>query len=66
MFDRHTPRGQNHHRRLTMTGKSRTGFFMAYHIDAENASLDDQWKRVETTDLVPSRASLLEGIDGER
>lgn len=39
---------------------------MAYHIDAENASLDDQWKRVETTDLVPSRASLLEGIDGER
>jgi len=33
---------------------------MAYHIDAENVSLDDLLKRIEATDLVPSRASLLE------
>lgn len=35
---------------------------MAYHIDAENVSLDDLRKRIEATDLVPSRASLLDGI----
>lgn len=31
---------------------------MAYHIDAENISLDDLYKRIEATDLVPSRACL--------
>jgi hypothetical protein len=36
---------------------------MAYHIDAENVSLDDLRKRIEATDLVPSRASLLEKIE---
>jgi hypothetical protein len=35
---------------------------MAYHIDAENISLDDLRKRIEATDLVPSRVSLLDGI----
>jgi len=33
-----------------------------YHIDAEKVSLDDLRKRIETTDLVPSRISLLENI----
>jgi hypothetical protein len=36
---------------------------MAYHIDAEKISLGDLQKRIEATDLVPSRASLLEGLD---
>jgi len=35
---------------------------MAYHIDAENISLDDLRKRIEATDLVPSRASLTDKI----
>ena len=35
---------------------------MAYHIDAENIRLDDLRKRIEGTDLVPSRASLLDGL----
>ncbi len=35
---------------------------MPYHIDAENVSLDDLRKRIEETDLVPSRRSLLDGI----
>lgn len=35
---------------------------MAYHIDAENVSLDDLRKRIEATDLVPSRASLTDKI----
>jgi predicted flap endonuclease-1-like 5' DNA nuclease len=35
---------------------------MAYQIDAENISLDDLQKRIEATDLVPSRTSLLDGI----
>ncbi len=35
---------------------------MAYHIDAENISLGDLQKRIEASDLVPSRASLLEKI----
>jgi hypothetical protein len=35
---------------------------MAYHIDAENVSLDDLQKRIEGTDLVPSRASLLDRL----
>ncbi len=35
---------------------------MAYHIDAEKISLGDLRKRIEATDLVPSRASLLEGL----
>lgn len=35
---------------------------MAYHIDAENISLDDLRKRIETTDLVPSRACLTDRI----
>ena len=35
---------------------------MAYHIDAEKISLDDLRKRIEATDLVPSRASLLDGL----
>ncbi len=33
---------------------------MAYHINAEKVSLDDLRKRLEATDLVPSRASLRE------
>ena len=36
---------------------------MAYYIDAGKVSLDDLKKRIEDTDLVPSRASLLDGID---
>jgi hypothetical protein len=35
---------------------------MTYNIDAENISLDELRKRIEETDLVPSRASLLNGI----
>jgi hypothetical protein len=35
---------------------------MAYHIDAKKISLDDLRKRIEATDLVPSRASLLDGL----
>ena len=35
---------------------------MAYHIDAENISLGDLQKRIEATDLVPSRTSILEGL----
>jgi hypothetical protein len=38
---------------------------MAYHIDAETISLKNLQKRIEGTDLVPSRASLLEKI-GEK
>jgi len=37
---------------------------MAYYIDAEKMSLDDVQKRITETDLVPSRCSLLENIDG--
>jgi hypothetical protein len=36
---------------------------MTYYVDAENVSLDDLRKRIEATDLVPSRASLLDGIN---
>jgi len=36
---------------------------MAYHIDAEKINLDDLQKRIEATDLVPSRASLLDGLE---
>jgi len=36
---------------------------MTYHIDAERVSLDDLRKRIEETDLVPSRTSLLDGIN---
>jgi hypothetical protein len=35
---------------------------MAYHIDAENVGLDDLQKRIEATDLVPSRVSLLDKL----
>ncbi|MBK9923788.1 MAG: DUF4332 domain-containing protein [Anaerolineales bacterium] len=35
---------------------------MAYHIDAEKISLADLQKRIEATDLVPSRTSLLDGL----
>lgn len=35
---------------------------MAYHLEAEKISLDDLQKRLEATDLVPSRASLLDGL----
>lgn len=35
---------------------------MAYHIDAKNISLDDLRKRIEATDLVPSRACLNDKI----
>lgn len=35
---------------------------MAYHIEAEKISLDDLQKRIEATDLVPSRTSLLDGL----
>lgn len=37
---------------------------MSYHIDAERVSLEDLQKRIEETDLVPSRSPLLEEIDG--
>jgi len=36
---------------------------MKYHIKAERISLDDLRKRIEETDLVPSRASLLDGLN---
>jgi hypothetical protein len=36
---------------------------MAYHIDAEKISLGDLQKRIEATDLVPSRASLLDELE---
>lgn len=35
---------------------------MTYHIDAEHISLDDLRKRIEATDLVPSRACLTDKI----
>lgn len=35
---------------------------MAYHIDAEKISLDELRSRIESTDLVPSRACLHDGI----
>lgn len=35
---------------------------MAYHIDAESVSLDELRKRIEATDLVPSRACLTDTI----
>ncbi len=35
---------------------------MAYHMDAKNISLDDLRKRIEATDLVPSRVSLTDKI----
>jgi predicted flap endonuclease-1-like 5' DNA nuclease len=35
---------------------------MAYHINAEKISLTDLQKRIEATDLVPSRTSLLDGL----
>jgi len=38
---------------------------MSYHIDAEKVSLDELKKRIEKTDLVPSRASLLDGIENK-
>ena len=38
---------------------------MSYHMDAEKISLDDLRKRIETTDLVPSRTSLLSELDSK-
>lgn len=38
---------------------------MPYHIDAEKVSLNELRKRIEETDLVPSRASLIEGIENK-
>jgi hypothetical protein len=38
---------------------------MTYHMDAERVRLDDLRKRIEETDLVPSRASLLDGINAK-
>jgi hypothetical protein len=35
---------------------------MAYHIDADSIRLDDLQKRIEATDLVPSRACLTDEI----
>jgi hypothetical protein len=35
---------------------------MTYYIDDERVSLDDLRKRIEGSDLVPSRVSLLDGI----
>lgn len=35
---------------------------MGYYINSEKVSLDDLQKRIEETDLVPSRSSLLENI----
>jgi len=36
---------------------------MTYHIEDERVSLDDLRKRIEESDLVPSRLSLLDGLD---
>lgn len=36
---------------------------MSYHINAEKVSLNELRNRIEETDLVPSRSSLLDGID---
>ena len=36
---------------------------MAYYMDGASISLPNLRKRIETTDLVPSRATLLEGIE---
>jgi hypothetical protein len=38
---------------------------MSYHIDAEQITLDDLRKRIEATDLVPSRASLTVNIEAK-
>lgn len=35
---------------------------MAYHIDDESVTLDDLRRRIEGTDLIPSRVPLLDGI----
>lgn len=35
---------------------------MTFHIDADQVNLDDLRRRIEETDLVPSRAALLDGI----
>ena len=35
---------------------------MAYHIDADEINLDDLRKRIEATDLVPSRTPLLDEL----
>lgn len=35
---------------------------MSYYIDAEKVSLDELQKRIEETDLIPSRTALLEKI----
>jgi hypothetical protein len=35
---------------------------MAYHLDPQKISLDDLRKRIQATDLIPSRISLLDGI----
>lgn len=35
---------------------------MSYHINAESISLDDLKHRIESTDLIPSQISLLEGL----
>lgn len=35
---------------------------MTYHIDSEKISLGDLRKRIEATDLVPSRTPILEGL----
>ncbi len=35
---------------------------MTYHIGAERVSLDELRKRIVETDLIPSRAALLDGI----
>jgi hypothetical protein len=36
---------------------------LAYHIDDAGITLDDLRKRIEATDLIPSRVPLLDGID---
>ena len=38
---------------------------MSYHINTDTISIEDLKRRIETTDLVPSRASLLKDL-GER
>ena len=35
---------------------------MTYHMDAERVGLDELRKRIVETDLIPSRAALLDGI----
>jgi hypothetical protein len=48
--------------RLELFTMMQGGGPMAYYLDAEKIRMDDLRKRIEDTDLVPSRVSLLDGI----